>query len=556
MPSIPRLPALIAVSSALTLVVACAGDDPSGPGGDSGTSEDGGNGGVSRGIEFERATAHELMQLIEAAHDDEASSVEGWSFQVSREARRPDVYEDAALAFFIAKNDNADLAVVFRATGELADQLDWIRDTDGYETLGRWEVHEGIRGIYEGMQPQLQSDLLREMNGLSLDQRQNGRVYVTGHGIGGSLATLAALNLGPAVSSRAYHRDNVALYAFGPTRVITFKSGDTGYESVNGVLPHHFAIARSEDPLPHALHSTWNPDLFRRYIHLPRMIAVSTNQDRDNHLNVPITKGRFEAGPGRHFGNNALRSVANTFPVGSPTVNPAEEFETYAFAHSRAGYQTMMADELELVEAPYADAHVNRAGEMSVEGWHHQVVGIHDMIAMWRDRAEYASDGDHRDRTAISNLPLFDGFLYRQYYAPDTGVAKSTGYVVAYVNIFGVHVSVHDYTPEIPHLAIAAEPSIIPFARDNTRISWGAPDVGKYDYVALYFVNPKNVPSGQNVGARAYVPGTRIDVMGSDGTEVFTTYEAHDGYYAAYVTSEKRFDGYRYVLRVVGPSHE
>ena len=129
---------------------------------------------------------------------------------------------------FLAKRSSDSIAVLaFRGT-EANKWKDVKTDLDArfYKGTGGVKIHSGFRGAYECVREQVQEEV-RKLEGFSL--------YVTGHSLGGALATIAARDL---------ERDSLAAcYTFGGPRV-----GDE--EFIDDIHAPVYRIVNAADGVP------------------------------------------------------------------------------------------------------------------------------------------------------------------------------------------------------------------------------------------------------------------------------------------------------------------
>ena len=231
----------------------------------------------------------------------------------------------------VARNvDTDDLAIAFRGT-EL-NPLDII--TDASALRSPWNVaghglisnavHSGFANAYLAARDQILVAVANENQSI----HQGTRVFITGHSLGGALATIASIDLVDDLMGLGYERDEVVTYTYAAPRSMSL-------EMVNlhaSLAPNSFAVASPNDPVPHVPSAigTSNP-----YSHIRNMVILhgidGTRTVRRNtgdgrryggcaHL-IPDfgDHGRSEydrrVGATRYYGNPTVRAVSVTDPV-------------------------------------------------------------------------------------------------------------------------------------------------------------------------------------------------------------------------------------------------
>jgi hypothetical protein len=176
-------------------------------------------------------------------------------------------HETGTHAYVAARGD--DLVVSFRGTGGETLRK-WVRSilTDlrfglvplalappaegqaPVRSLGGLQVHAGFQRAYLALRPRV-LDLVRS--------RPSARVFVTGHSLGGALATLASLDLAVHFGRRVH------AFLFAAPRV-----GDEAFaRSYGETLPDALRITHVQDPIPLV-----PPHLaVTRYVHVGRLLA-------------------------------------------------------------------------------------------------------------------------------------------------------------------------------------------------------------------------------------------------------------------------------------------
>ena len=206
--------------------------------------------------------------------------------------------KDTGAQLYIAYNiNNQDVVVSFRGTSPENDDFrlvesgiggwpDFITDVkrrkvawylrpqylrQGEESEISRAVHNGISTAYDAVKIELQKELDKVVSMYSINT-VNSRVYFTGHSLGGSMATVASLDLADyLVFAKGYSLNNIKMYSFGAARSITQKLIDIQ----RGRVPNSYAVAGREDPAPHYLGII--AGVINPYQHIHNMIVLSTN---------------------------------------------------------------------------------------------------------------------------------------------------------------------------------------------------------------------------------------------------------------------------------------
>lgn len=254
-------------------------------------------------------------------------------------------------------DDAQDIVVSFRGTDDPIDFLTDIRATKGTWALRRADgtrdgvvsdafedddleitraVHVGFRDAYAGVAFDIQEILnfLIVGDGITpgkITDTSKGHVYFTGHSLGSSLAVLAALDLADyLVEVHGYNRNNIVMYGFGVSRILTEKlrfledDPDTPLVEKNyqRTVPNSFSVTAHDDPVSHIPGLDADPDnLFpAEYIHNEQLVMLSTNL-----IDTSNERGRYKAiGKTRlEPSNGKVLSGCNTtiIPDGFPFAN-------------------------------------------------------------------------------------------------------------------------------------------------------------------------------------------------------------------------------------------
>jgi triacylglycerol lipase len=136
---------------------------------------------------------------------------------------------------FIIESDNSFIAA-FRGTGSAEDWAsDLIADqTDYFPVKGAGLTHRGFTDIYKSIRETLLGQLAR--------LPANKPLFITGHSLGGALATLAALDISANTGFR-----NPKVYTFAAPRV-----GNPAFvKKYNKTIACHYRIQNEFDMIPH-----------------------------------------------------------------------------------------------------------------------------------------------------------------------------------------------------------------------------------------------------------------------------------------------------------------
>lgn len=195
---------------------------------------------------------------------------------------------------FIARNASADLAVVFRGT-DLNDIRNIITNL-GFPIVDGF--HGGIRLAYLSVVPELDKSIRRNVN-------KNARVMITGHSLGGGLASIATTALTPTLQVLGVARDNIVHYSFASSRVMTPKRA----AELGARVPHHYAVANKDDLLTHtsALGLEHIPQM--RVLYPRRAMIVEKGKDYIFDL-----LGRLAPGVAAHYQHEYLARLSEILP--------------------------------------------------------------------------------------------------------------------------------------------------------------------------------------------------------------------------------------------------
>jgi triacylglycerol lipase len=186
---------------------------------------------------FKPNVAAELGNLVVAAYDQfqpRAGRPPKWPlsapYQLLAEfSASPPTKGPEKFGFVARRTDTGDVYVAFRGTQTIGD---WLANADFLQVgqkNGWGKAEKGFSGVYNGTAPSI-TDVLRNAGSPT-------HVYVTGHSLGGSLATLCAADV------RATLKATTTLYAFASPR-----TGDLDFaDQFNTQCPDTWRIVNSED---------------------------------------------------------------------------------------------------------------------------------------------------------------------------------------------------------------------------------------------------------------------------------------------------------------------
>ena len=191
---------------------------------------------------FDKSIALEAASLVNQAYDQYQHFVKQvpWSLQGDYDnlgvlAAKPDVLFARKEPFgFVARNKTTrDLFVTFRGTESLED---WLTDFTFPQEVHPWgKVEDGFAHVYNQCSADVRSFV---QAGATPGARNPANVFVTGHSLGGALATLATADL--VASGAAAH---AAMYSFASPRV-----GDRPFaREFDKRVPQRWRVANTED---------------------------------------------------------------------------------------------------------------------------------------------------------------------------------------------------------------------------------------------------------------------------------------------------------------------
>jgi Lipase (class 3) len=400
---------------------------------------------------------------------------------------------------FVARNTaTGDLVVAFRGTSEkLPDFL-----TDLYAAGADWtlqdgtvipdSVHAGFGAAYYAVRSRLWDVLSAD-----LDPSSGARVYFTGHSLGGALATLAALDLAPRLVQAGYRKDNVVMYSFEAPRAIS----QVLYDLYRDTVPHSYAVALQEDPVPHLPLAIPGPN---PYTHIPQMVV----------LNQTGSEVRSEQGPGlKYEGCETLTDVS---------------FHELKLVKARLEGLKTRPGSAPRVSLKVADGKM----QLNWEG----VTGPCDWIGLFR--------GTHAPSNSDDRLSGFNSWQWATNGSPyTTSYAKGDNFYAGYVNVFGeITATSAKYVPSTPQVSLSYD------AKAYIVLHWSVSDPGKKDFVALYKSNPSTAGTNGYVALQwQWATKGNSWVTGRPNF-----YESSHGWYVAYIQEDDA--GNRRILAQAGPN--
>ena len=184
---------------------------------------------------FKQGVAVELGNLAGAAYDQfkaPAGRPSKWPLSAPYQllvefSATPPTHRPEKFGFVARRTGTGDVYVVFRGTQTIGD---WLANADFVQIQHGWgKTERGFSGVYSGSAPAIIGALRNAGN--------PARVFVTGHSLGGSLATLCAADV------RASLKATTTLYTFASPR-----TGDPAFAArFNTECPDTWRIVNTED---------------------------------------------------------------------------------------------------------------------------------------------------------------------------------------------------------------------------------------------------------------------------------------------------------------------
>ena len=487
---------------------------------------------------------------------------------------------------FVARNAACDLAVSFRGTTNIQN---WLTNLNIAQQNG---FHAGFLQAFQTVEAPLRAELL------SAARNSHGRVFFTGHSLGGALATVASYHLAPDLTSqRGFDPNDIVMYSFGAPRS-TSTSLAPAFETR---VPHSFAVASIDDIVTHVPYAGYQhiqtvrsiyPFTNGSTISVDKFVLVETDgytydidpidltlvppahaaphseyTHRLHNLHQPsVSLGVSQTGymdlrwsnPERNgwdFGSDFVALFR-----GDPRVQGTNGYLTnqWQWASTSGTHTTGTPKGRDLYVAYIQQRHVAGPRQivevwgpyesptepqiwLSVSGSGHMQLnlnfadpGAYDWIGLFRQHPT--------DPSQVLSGSSWQWAVNGSY---ATNWAKGDGFYMAYVeqeSRFG--------TGRITKIAGPYRPSTPRLSLDYTstgwlRMNWSVADPGAYDFVALYDRNP------YSAGTNGYLSNQWQWALGSSS---WTTWHWGAGYYMAYIQMDGP-NGTRRILATAGPSN-
>lgn len=174
-------------------------------------------------------SAHYLAHASNAAYEELPQDYGQWT-KLNLASVQLFASADFTTRGFVASNEEA-VVVAFRGTDDVAD---WLTNLDAIQTGAFKKVYGGK--VHEGFARALNSVWHKVVNRIELLRTKKQRIWVTGHSLGGALATLAGRRLGKAMKP-------AGIFTFGQPRV-----GDPQFAKKFKLTMHRFVNDRDLAP--------------------------------------------------------------------------------------------------------------------------------------------------------------------------------------------------------------------------------------------------------------------------------------------------------------------
>jgi hypothetical protein len=320
-------------------------------------------------------------------------------------------------------------------------------------------------------------------------------VLITGHSLGGGLAPMGAYWLAPVLAGLGVPKNDVALYSFAGPRVMS----TARCAELAALVPHHFGVANKDDIVTHV------PPYLFGLDHIPRMRVLYPRR-------AMITEH------GSQYGSDLLGPLM-------PGIA----------AHYQDEYSARLR---QILPAPKVWLTVSAGGNMTLN-WsfpERKQWGFgRDFVALYRgdpiaqgtngylaNAWQWASESGSYE----TNWPKGQGFhaAYIQEYAP-LGERKFLATSEEYKS------------PTEPVISLAKQGQYI-------AMRWTYPDIGKYDWVAIYQGPPTNPDN--------YLCGGQSWQWALGRTSYVTNWQEARNVYVAYVAQETA-NGQGRIIKTAGP---
>mmetsp|Transcript_14647 Transcript_14647/g.23869 ORF Transcript_14647/g.23869 Transcript_14647/m.23869 type:complete len:348 (+) Transcript_14647:483-1526(+) len=195
----------------------------------------------SRKIPYDEAEAKKYVHLAGASYCP-VDQIQAWTCKQCKPGFSPKVVmnNDAKILRGYIGIDEVENAVVIAFRGTVTTIKDWITDLDifkisPYTDLPQVQVHRGFYLSFKYFEPQI-LDFLQNMG------TPAPKIVVTGHSLGGAIATVCAFTL-------------MHVHGYEIERVVTFgepRDGDTNFASIyDTTIPNHWRVTHAKDIVPH-----------------------------------------------------------------------------------------------------------------------------------------------------------------------------------------------------------------------------------------------------------------------------------------------------------------
>lgn len=192
-------------------------------------------------------------------------------FKLIKTFKARSFYSDEWFGFILESQDS--VLIAFRGTKS---DPDWISDAQVYQrtypyATSKCQVHDGFLSIYESCRDEI-------MN-IYKTRSTNKKLYITGHSLGGAIATLHALDA--ALNTRF---SQIIMYNYGSPRV-----GDTTFKRVyRSAVPVSIRFVNEYDLVtklpPPIIHSIiLKKPIYYNHVHTPLKFSVHKGSVRENH---------------------------------------------------------------------------------------------------------------------------------------------------------------------------------------------------------------------------------------------------------------------------------
>ncbi|KAG9395362.1 Lipase (class 3) [Carpediemonas membranifera] len=207
------------------------------------------------------------MELSCVAYCGKASEIDNWTCPTCKRLHDIDYHHyivnkhtDIFLAILTESTANGKtLHIAFRGT---EDTINWVENFEAWqETYHEWpdtKVHRGFAKAYKSVRNEIHQEVsqLIHKGGIT-------NVHVTGHSLGGAMATLCAVDL--RTSGVVSHSLPLGTYTFGEPRV-----GDSAFKNlVDRTVDYHYRVVHYADLVPHV---PAEKHMVGHYHHSPREI--------------------------------------------------------------------------------------------------------------------------------------------------------------------------------------------------------------------------------------------------------------------------------------------